>query len=402
MLFDPWKLPGACAPNRLWRAATYEGLAEARGYPSNELARLYAQLAAGGAGAIITGFCYVSRTGRAMQPRQCGIDADDKVAAWRAVVESVRAVGRGTLLFMQIAHAGRQTLARATDGRLLAPTSKRSPNFRARPPAMNDDEIRGAIDDFVAAAARAQRAGFDGIELHAAHGYLIHQFLSPHMNDRRDAWGTDRLAFLRAILEGVRRACGAEFPVLVKISAGDFHPHGVDAQLAGEYAARLQDLGVAALEVSCGTMDLAMNIFRGGLPIQRVFAHNPLYATRPGWQRALWRRFELPRMRRRLMPFREAYNLEAARVIRERSSIPLVLVGGLRSQAAMEEILKSRHADAVALCRPLIREPDLPDRMRAGLSARAACVNCNECAVMCDSTAGLRCYRKENGHDYHT
>ncbi len=396
MLFDPWQIGGARAPNRLWRAATYEGLAGAEGFPAPELADLYMQIATGGAGAIITGFCYVSRAGRAMQPRQCGIDTDEKIPAWRRVVASVRARGRGTLLFMQIAHAGRQTLAAATGGQVLAPTAKVSPYFRSRPRFMNEDEVRAAIGEFVAAAGRAQRAGFDGVELHAAHGYLIHQFLSPFINDRRDAWGADRLAFLREIVTGIRAACGPDFPVLVKVSAGDFHPGGVDAHLAAQYAARLADLGVDAIEVSCGTMDLAMNIFRGGLPVQQAFDHNPLFRGRPAWQKALWRRFGLPRLRRRLVPFAEAYNRAAARVIRERTPVPLILVGGIRSRAAMDEILATRDADVIALCRPLVREPGLPDRLRGDPTGRSACVNCNLCAVMCDSANGLRCYQQRD------
>lgn len=411
MLFSPWQIGAVRAPNRLWRAATYEGLADAHGYPTAALAALYARLAAGGAGAIVTGFCYVSRAGRAMQPRQCGIDADEKIDAWRSVVAAVREANRGTLLFMQIAHAGRQTLAPATGGRVLAPTRRVSPYFRSRPTAMDSDQIRAAIGDFVAAARRAQQAGFDGVELHAAHGYLIHQFLSPHVNDRRDGWGQDRLAFLREILNGIRAVCGVDFPILVKLSAGDFHRDGVDAELAADYAARLGDLGIAAIEVSCGTMDLAMNIFRGGLPLQRVFDHNPLFASRPAWQKALWKHVALPRLRRRLEPFAEAYNRDAARVIRRRTPVPLILVGGLRSRSVIDDVLESHDADAVALCRPWIREPDLGTRLRADRRARSTCVNCNLCAVMCDSTQPLCCYhecestarprcdQKENSHD---
>jgi 2,4-dienoyl-CoA reductase-like NADH-dependent reductase (Old Yellow Enzyme family) len=399
MLFSPWQIAAARAPNRLWRAATYEGLADAAGCPTDELGRLYAHLAAGGVGAIITGFCYVSRAGRAMQPRQCGIDADKKIPAWQRVAAAVRAEGRGTLLFMQIAHAGRQTLESASGGRVLAPSRKASPYFRSRPVAMDDAQIHSAIAEFVSAAARAQRAGFDGVELHAAHGYLIHQFLSPYLNDRSDAWGADRLAFLREILHGIGAACGHEFPVLVKLSAGDFHPGGVDAELAATYASRLEGLGVAAIEVSCGTMDLAMNIFRGGLPVRRVLEHNPLFRGRPAWQRALWMRFALPRLRRRLEPFAEAYNRPAAHVIRERARIPLILVGGIRSRAVMDEILQAGDADALALCRPFVREPSLAVRLREDPAGRSTCVNCNLCAVMCDSTQGLRCYQKENGHE---
>jgi 2,4-dienoyl-CoA reductase-like NADH-dependent reductase (Old Yellow Enzyme family) len=327
------------------------------------------------------------------------MESDARIPAWERVVAAVRAVGTGTLLFMQLAHAGRQTLPRATGGRVLAPSRRSSPYFRSRPERMNEAQIRAAIDAFVRAALRARRAGFDGVELHAAHGYLIHEFLSPYLNDRRDAWGADRLAFLREIVAGIRSACSPGFPLLVKVSAGDFHPGGVDAALAADYAARLEPLGVAAIEVSCGTMDLAMNIFRGGLPAGEVFAHNPFFAARPPWQRALWKRIALPRLRRRLLPFAEAYNRDAARRIRARTGLPLLLVGGLRTRAVMDEILTSGDADAVALCRPLIREPDLAARLRDGRATRSACVNCNVCAVRCDSAAGPRCAQKEKRHD---
>ncbi|MFH1143258.1 MAG: NADH:flavin oxidoreductase [Candidatus Eisenbacteria bacterium] len=399
VLFTPLTLRGVTAPNRLWRAATYEGLAGPGGVPSVELGRLYARLAQGGVGAILTGFCYVDPAGRAMQPRQCGIDGDARIAPWRAVVAAVRAAGTGTLLFMQLAHAGRQTLAQAAGGRVLAPSRKPSVYFGGRPEAMTDGEVRATIAAFVAAASRAQRAGFDGVELHAAHGYLIHQFLSPYLNDRRDVWGRDRTAFLGRILDGIRRTCGDDFPVLVKLSAGDFHPGGVGVELAAEYAARLEQMGAAAIEVSCATMDLAMNIFRGGLPVEAALVHNPIFSRRPAWQKALWKRFGLPRLRRRLAPFSEAYNRPAARLMRGRTRIPLILVGGIRSRATIDDILLSGDADAVTLCRPLIREPDLPARMRAGRAARSSCLNCNLCAVMCDSAHGLRCYQKETCHE---
>ncbi len=401
LLFTPLAIGGLRAPNRIWRAATYEGLADEHGRPLAELGDLYARLAAGGAGALITGFCYVSLAGRAMQPRQCGIDSDDKIPAWREVIRRVRNSGAGCLVFMQIAHAGRQTLAAATGGRVLAPSAISSPYFRSRPAAMSEPQIRSAAAEFVKAAVRAREAGFDGIELHAAHGYLIHQFLSPHTNRRRDAWGTDRLSFAREILSGIRSECGREFPILVKLSAGDFHANGLDTSRAADCAAGLESFGAAGIEVSCGTMDLAMNIFRGALPLEPVFTYNRLFAARPAWQKALWKRLALPRLRRRLEPFREAYNREGARAIRARTRLPLILVGGIRSRGVMEELLCSNDADAVALCRPLIREPELPGNMRAGKSTRSTCVNCNLCAVMCDSPVSLRCHHEERGHETH-
>ena len=131
---------------------------------------------------------------------------------------------------------------------------------------MRPAKIAAVIEEFVAAAKRAQQAGFDGVQLHAAHGYLIHQFLSPHVNTRRDAWGQDRFAFLRNIITGIRSGCGPSYPIFAKISAGDGYLRGVTPALAAQYAGEMEREGVAALEVSFGTMDEALNIFRGAIP----------------------------------------------------------------------------------------------------------------------------------------
>jgi len=371
-------------------------MAEEDGRPSEALGTLYGRLARAGVGTIITGFSYVSPEGRAMQPRQCGIDTDDKTQAWARVVRAVHSNGKTEaerpLLIMQIAHAGRQTLPEVTGRPALAPTAKRSPYFRVRPRVMDDTQIKNAATAFGRAARRAQTAGFDGVQLHAAHGYLIHQFLSPYLNDRTDTWGQDRFAFFRSIVTEVRAECGPNFPLFVKVSGGDGHPGGLTPALTAEYAREMERIGIAAIEVSYGTMDEALNIFRGGVPTERVLRHNPFIVKRPGWMKALWKRFSLPRLKKHLFAFSENYNLEAARSIRQLTSIPLLLVGGIRSREGIEHILESGDADAVSLCRPLICEPDLAERFRSGAAQRSRCTACNACAVMCDSHKPLRCY----------
>ena len=394
MLFEPWQLANVRPRNRVVRSATYEGLGDRAGRPGPELGELYRCLAAGGVGTIVTGFCYVAQRGRAMQPGQCGIDSDDKIPAWQAVVSAVREVPAHTVMLMQLAHAGLQTLEAVTGAPAMAPSVRRSPYFRTRPVAMTESDIRQTIEQFAAAALRAKHAGFDGVQLHAAHGYLIHQFLSPVCNVRADRWGGDRFAFLAEIIRAVKGACGDTFAVFVKISAGDGHRGGVTAELAGRYAGAMADLGVEAVEVSCGTMDAALNIFRGGVPIGPVLEHNRLFCRKPAWAKWLWKRLVFPRMKRRLIPFSENYNLPGAREVRLATTLPLILVGGLRRLDAMETILESGDADAIAMCRPLICQPDLPNLFQSGRTSWSACANCNLCAVMCDSTEPLRCYQK--------
>ncbi len=396
MLFTEWQLKNISAANRLVRSATYEGLADEIGRPLPELGRLYATPAANKVGTIVTGFCYVSRQGRAMHPRQCGIDADDKIAPWEKVVSAVRSASSRTVLLMQIAHAGRQTLPEVTGFPAISPSAGRSPYFKVKAKAMTEADIHEVIEQFASAAARAKKTGFDGVQLHAAHGYLIHQFLSPFTNKRRDRWGEDRFAFMREIIRAVKNTCGDSFPVFAKLSVPDGYPGGIDVSLAILYVREMEQLGVEAVEISYGTMDTPLNIFRGGVQIDRVLQYNMLYNRKPVWMKRLWKRFMLPRAKRQFIPFSENYNLHSARAVKRATEMPVIVVGGIRRLEAMERILESADADAVALCRPFICEPDFASRLKSGRTAKSACTNCNVCAVMCDNNKALRCYQKEN------
>ena len=447
-LFTPLALRNVTLPNRFVRSATYEGLADPDGTPTPELGRLYANLATHRVGTIVTGFAYVSPAGRSMQPRQCGIDRDSLIDAWAGVAAATKeacatripdrsppvaprapkrsadkerggsnlagfdrratqsdemqrpstaggaAVRDTCLLFMQVAHTGRQTLASSAAGDVMAPSSGASPYFRSRPRVMSDADVTKVIGEFAAAADRARRAGLDGVQIHAAHGYLVHQFLSPARNRRKDRWGTDRSAFLREIVAAVKERCGDGFPVLVKMSGSDEDRGGMTPELAAAYSEELHGAGVDAVEVTHGTMDLAFNIFRGSRPVDLALETNPLFNRRPRWQIALWKKTGWRRMERQLHPFAEAYNREWARAIRARTDVPLILVGGLRGLETMEEVVSSGDADAVALCRPLIAEPDLVARFHERRATRSRCTNCNECAVLCDTPRPVTCHQR--------
>jgi 2,4-dienoyl-CoA reductase-like NADH-dependent reductase (Old Yellow Enzyme family) len=393
VIFDELRLAHLTARNRVVRSATYEGLGDERGMPRPELGLLYRRLAEGQVGTIITGFAYVSPRGRAMHPAQTSIADDAALSAWQYVLEPVRTLPAPTVMLLQIAHAGLQTVASATGAPPLAPSIRRSPYFHARPKAMSDGEIRETIEEFAQAARRAKAAGFDGVQIHAAHGYLVHQFLSPYQNRRRDDWGQDRFAFFSEVVGAIRTSCGSSYPVFVKLSAPDGHPGGIDIPLACQYAARMESLGIEAIEVSCGTMDRAFDIFRGDLPVERVFRYNPFFKERPRWAQALAKRFVVPRLRRQFLPFTENYNLAAASAIKASTAIPVIVVGGLRRLDAMNAILASGKADAVALCRPLICEPDLIARFQNQQASVSRCNQCNSCAIMCDHTTSLRCYQ---------
>ena len=390
-LFAPLKLRRLTLPNRLIRSATFEGMADADGVPDvDELGRLYAALAEGGVGTIVTGFCFVSRQGRAMQTGQAGMDRDALIEPWSRIVRKVREASPETRIILQLAHTGRQTRSAATGEPVVGPSRVRCSYHGGRVTPLSDAQIKKIIHDFAQAALRASEAGFDGVQIHAAHGYLIHQFLSPHTNRRKDRWG-ERNRFLLEVLEETSRVCGVNYPILLKLS------HADDAGLTLAYAistARRAQGFVDAIEISYGTMEQALNIFRGGCPIDLILRVNPRYRRIPGFIQKLWKRFRLPRHLAKLKPFEEAYNLEAARAIGAEIDVPIIPVGGFRTLERIRETIRHPDTPALALCRPFIREPDLVRRIRAGEWTESACTNCNACAVYCDTDQPLACHSK--------
>lgn len=396
MLFSELELRNMTLPNRIVRSGTYEGMADADGCPRPELGELYAELARGGVGTIVTGFVSVSQVGRAMHPGQCGIDSDERIEPWRRVVETARGTGGGVKLVMQIAHCGRQTRSSLTGGRVVGASAETCTYFRQRPRVLDDREIRGVVSEFADAAFRAREAGFDGVQIHAAHGYLIHQFMSPWTNTRTDRWA-DRRLLLEEIIGAVRVRCGERFPVLVKLSAAEDRKPGICVEDTIETVKRLERCGVDAVEISYGTMEYALNIMRGAVPVDEVLRVNPMFNRIPSPVQGLWKKLCAPAYLRKFIPFAENYNVEAAIRIKRETSLPVIVVGGIRTLDGMTGVLEAG-VDAVALCRPLICEPDIPRRILAGEFVRSKCASCNMCTINCDSRQPLHCYLKR-GHD---
>jgi len=395
-LFEHAHIGTATLPNRIIRSATFEGMCDAQGGPSERYFRHYSSLAAQNIGAIITGFAFVSRDGRAMQPGQAGIDSDDKIPRFAATTNSVHRLGG--LIFLQIAHAGRQTLPAATGGAVYSPGRKKSGYFNVKPRRLTVDHAERIVDDFASAARRARDAGFDGVQLHAGHGYLIHQFLNPAVNDRDDLFGIDprtRIGteFLRQIIERIRSKCGRAFSLIVKISAGDEYRRGMTGASFIHVIRFLDTQDIDAIEISWGTMDHALNIFRGtSIPVDAILGYNPRYRTRSMLKRSLWKALVLPIMRRSIVPFTTAYNLPFAEAARKHTQVPLICVGGFHSGRDAVDAIENKQIDFVALCRPFIREPSLVFKWQENIANRAACIHCNRCAIMCDSGQPTRCY----------
>ena len=372
--------------SRIVRSATYEGLSSVDGVPSLALADLYLELASHKVGMIVTGFCYISQQGRAMQPFQSGIANRKHLDAWRQVVVEVKQTKPDVKLVMQLAHAGRQTLKSCTKQNVVGAGKLRSPYFKQRVHVLNSQEVDVSVDEFVRAAFRAKCAGFDGIQVHGAHGYLIHQFLSPRINKRKDKWG-ERSLFLVRVLEGIRAKCGTDFAILVKLSHAD--DLGLTTEMTLATIKAIASL-VDAVEVSYGSMDYALNIFRGACPLEVILNENPLFKKVPFFLKWLWKQAMSRKFVSRFIDFSENYNLDAAIYLQKHSTVPLIPVGGIRSKKSIVEILNN--FPMVSLCRPLICEPDLITKMVGNQVEDSCCTNCNICSVSCDSDRSLRCY----------
>lgn len=374
---QPFLVPGRIGrltlANRLVRAATSETMADADGAATHRHVRLYGELAAGGAGLIITGHIYVERRGQ-YAPHQLGLDYDDKIAGLARVTRAVHEQG-GTI-FAELSHAGSQSVMPEVTP--LAPSVIPNAIFAREPAEMTEHHIHQVIAAFGAAARRAVAAGFDGIHIHSGNGYLLSEFNSPHANLRKDGWGGDaarRGRLIIAVYQAVRAAVGPAVPVTARLGVADTVAHGLTVEESIERAAQLEALGLDAIEVSYGVMSSYRENIRPYVGV------GPLRALASG-------------MVHRTFATRvpEAYYRPFARAMKSALTIPVILVGGLRTTETMAEIIRSGDADFLALARPFVREPDLPNRIAAGKRGPVDCVSCNIC-FRHEGKNPLQCWR---------
>jgi 2,4-dienoyl-CoA reductase-like NADH-dependent reductase (Old Yellow Enzyme family) len=369
----PGKIGGLVVKNRLIRAATSETMATASGEATDDLVRLYSDLARGGAGLIITGHIYVEPCGQ-YEPRQLGLDRDECIAPLARVTDAVRR--HGGRIFAELSHAGSQSLIPEIVS--VAPSIVPNAIFARPPVEMTETDIGNVIASFASAAARAQRAGFDGVHLHSGNGYLLSQFNSPFANRRDDRWGGDlerRARFILEVHRAVRRATSADFPVTARLGLADAVTDGLTMGDGLSIARQLAAEGIAALEVTYGVMTSYRENIR---PYAGV---NRLRAISDGM---LHRSFSRP------VP--EAYYRPFARAAKAAVDIPVILVGGIRSTELMDDVISSGDADFLALARPFVREPDLVNKIAQGRRGPVDCVSCNICFLH-EGIDPLRCWR---------
>ncbi len=345
-LFERTTINGMVMDNRSVRSATWEGMCDKDGRPTEKLASCYRDLARGKAGLIITGYAFVRPDGRQM-PGTLGIHRNDFASDMRSLTRAVH--DEGGRICMQLVHAGGQTVARMAGRRPLAPSAVNVEQFSEEPEAMTQKDIDEIVAAFGDGARRAREYGFDAVQLHAAHGYLINQFLSPLTNRRTDAYGgsvENRCRFLLEVYRRVRLEAGPDFPVFVKLNGSDNVEGGLDMSDAVFAARALDDEKIDAIEVS------------GGTPVS-------------GEKGPVRRNIDKPE--------REAYNLEFAAGIKKAVGCPVMSVGGFRSLEVINKALEEYGMDYISMSRPFIREPLLISRWQGGGTSAATCISCNGC-----------------------
>ncbi len=382
MLFEKTIISGINVKNRIIRSATHDGLADERGAPGEKLIKKYELLAQNEIGCIITGYAAVSKNGVSPYPRMLKIYDDSVIEKYKELTDAVHA--HNTPIVLQIAHCGRQTSSKAIGYQKVAPSNVLHAFYPDKAKELNEDEIYSIIDDFVSASVRAEKAGFDAVQLHGGHGYLLHDFLSPYGNRRKDNWGgslINRCRIVELIIEGIKEK--TDLPVWIKLSAEDNRKGGMDIESSVEICKRLESAGCDAIEVSCGTVQDGMNTMRSKImPMDAVFKYKEPCASFPD----ILNKIALP-VANLINPLikqphpLENFNVENARLIKKSVSIPVITVGGIHKVKDMENILSDGKADFISMCRPFICEPNLVKKLKSGQSD-AKCIMCNYCGLV--------------------
>ena len=364
-MFDEGRIGSVTLQNRLIRSATLEGMAGECGECTESLIELYRDLSKGGAGLLITGHIFISEEGRATA-HQLGLYDDSLIPGYCSLTEVVHQYGGK--IFAQLAHAGVYAHpARPELAPLAATAGAAEPEKRQK--ECTEDDLVSLIAAFKEAAERAFRAGFDGVQLHAAHGYLLSQFLSPRYNKRGDSYGgsvENRSRLVRLIVRSMRESLGQRFPVLVKMNCSDFNVPGLELQESVEVAMLLEREGIDGVEIS------------GGL----------LTSRRSGPTRTDVGTME-----------KESFFRDESTLFKKSLDIPIILVGGIRSYETAAVLIESGTCDFVALCRPFISEPGIVNRWKSGDLKKSRCNSDNLCFRPIFNGEGVRCvtFSKRDG-----
>jgi 2,4-dienoyl-CoA reductase-like NADH-dependent reductase (Old Yellow Enzyme family) len=351
-LFEPYRIGGLELKNRFVRSATWDATADSSGAATEKSVAIYRKLGQGGVGLIVSGYAFVSPLGQAVFG-QYGAHTDDMIRGLRRLVQAAHQ--GGAKIALQIVHAGINSDYLYRQG--ISPLAVSSSPRTNRPHRqMTEEEIETIIADFAAAARRGVEAGFDAIQLHGAHGYLMSQFISPLANFRTDRWGgspENRRRFHLEVVSRIRQALGAQFPLLIKFGVQDDREGGLTLSEGIKTAGLMVTRGIDAIEVSAGIGSSAQ-VTKEGDP-------------------------------------ERAYFRERAAAVKRAVTVPVIVVGGIRSLAMAQSIIDSGDADLISMSRPFIRQPDLTARWQRGEAIAAACISCNKCFPIVRRGEPLEC-----------
>jgi 2,4-dienoyl-CoA reductase-like NADH-dependent reductase (Old Yellow Enzyme family) len=341
-LFEHTSIGSMSLPNRFVRSATWEGLADKDGSVTSKLIEMMIELVKGEVGLIISSYAFVSPEGQS-SPGQLAVYDDRLLLGLRDMAHAVHSAGGKMAL--QLVHGG------CSSNPELSRLESVGPSVLSTCRQASREDISAIISAFARAAGRAKQAGFDAVQIHAAHGFLLSQFLSPTFNKRKDEYGGELENRARLVLEvvrSVRETVGPEYPVLIKLNSEDFLEGGMTREEAVRVAGMLVNASINAIELSGGTV-------------------------------ASPEKFVPVRLGKLKTPKQEVYYREAAILYKQKVTIPLMLVGGIRSYGVAEELVQNGTADYISMSRPLICEPSLIKRWRKGDRRKAECISCNLC-----------------------
>lgn len=387
VLWQPLRIGSLTLSGRVFKSATSETRFSTDGFMTDAVLEFYEPIARAGTPLIITGNLFVSWQGHSAG-RQGGIDDDDKIPGLLRLTDMVHS--HGGRIFAQLNHGGRQVV-RPNPGNnpVVSASDVREPILGTKPQALRHEQIADVVEAFASAAARARSAGFDGVQLHAAHGYLMNQFLTPHTNHRQDEYGgslENRMRLLREVLRAVRQRVGPEFPVIAKLNGTDSLAmrHGATDDELLQVAVMLESEGLDALEVSRGHYESFPGMCSG---TYRNFIRTQIAE---GWGQGY------SPLRKRIFravapaldwgnelaaPKGEGYNLPQAARIRAALNIPVITVGGFGTREAMEQAILAGQTDAVSCARAMVADPYLYLHLYKPEADAPSCEFCNQCVA---------------------
>jgi 2,4-dienoyl-CoA reductase-like NADH-dependent reductase (Old Yellow Enzyme family) len=379
-LFGPARLGPLTLRNRIVKAATFEG-STPRGQVTDRLVEFHRSVARGGAGLSTVAYCAVAPAGRVQ--RHCLVLDGDSAVELRRVTDAIH--NEGAAASAQLGHAGLVADARSNGMRSLAPSRRFSAPAKGLVPAATVADLERVREDFVGAALHAIEAGFDAVEIHLGHGYLLSSFMSPRLNKRSDSYGGSwqaRSRFPREVVRAIRDAVGDRIALTAKFGMTDGVPGGLWLDESLQIAQAIEaDGSLDAMELTGGSsLENAMYFFRGDVPLAEMLETQPRY-VRPGMRLIAPKLFPA-------YPFEEGFFLPYARQFRDALSMPLIYLGGV-NRIDTAQLALAEGFDFVAMGRALLREPDLVKTWQSGQRDEGLCVHCNKC--MPTIYTGTRC-----------